>query len=260
MLDIATQEEREFMKRDLVAWRGSVEFKSILVAGILMPLVFAIADYAAADGPAVSEPHPLVGASFDAIGSSGTDVQVFLADGAYYMPVGESFGLGLHFSAGLSLDEGDAKEAVAGGGTFFWRDPDFGYLGAEASGSHFGSLDGWGVGAIGGVYLDDWDLGGYGGFQGGDGEDGGIFGINAGWYQSERLRFGVEGTAGTAEVYGGEASMQWQLFDSMSNWVIEVYGGGGSFDGSGFYSTGIGVLYHFAAPKSLKRQLREDRL
>ena len=28
----------------------------------------------------------------------------------------------------------------------------------------------------------------------------------------------------------------------------------------GFYSAGVGVLYHFAAPKSLKRQLREDRL
>jgi len=112
----------------------------------------------------------------------------------------------------------------------------------------------------GGVYLDDWDLDGSGGFQGGDAEDGGVFGINAGWYQSERLRFGVEGTAGTTEIYTGEASMQWQPFDSMSNWVIGAHGGGGSFDSTGFYSAGIGVLYHFAAPKSLKRQLREDRL
>jgi len=54
--------------------------------------------------------------------------------------------------------------------------------------------------------------------------------------------------------------MQWQPFDSMSNWVIGAHGGGGSFDSTGFYSAGIGVLYHFAAPKSLKRQLREDRL
>jgi hypothetical protein len=192
--------------------------------------------------------------------ASHPDVQAFLADGAYYVPVGESFGIGLDLFAGLGLDEGDAKEAVGGGGTFFWRDPDFGYLGVEASGLHFGSLDGWGVDAIGSVYLGDWDLGGSGGFQGGDGDDGGIFGINAGWYQSERLRFGVEGTAGTEENYGGDASIQWQPFDSTSNWVIGVYGGGGSFDGTGFYSAGIGVLYHFAAPKSLKRQLREDRL
>ncbi len=108
--------------------------------------------------------------------------------------------------------------------------------------------------------VDDWDLGGSGGFEGGDGDDGGVFGIDAGWYPSERLRFGVEGSAGTAEIYGGEASIQWQPFDSTSNWVIGVHGGGGSFDGSHFYSTGIGVLYHYAAPKSLKRQLREDRL
>jgi len=116
------------------------------------------------------------------------------------------------------------------------------------------------AGAFGGVYFANWDLGGSGGFEGGDGDDGGVFGIDAGWYQSEQLRFGVEGTAGTAELYGGDASIQWQPFDSTSNWVIGVYGGGGSLDGSGFYSAGIGVLYHFAAPKSLKRQLREDRL
>jgi hypothetical protein len=237
-----------------------VEFKTILVVGVLTSSAFLGAGYAAADDPAVSEPHPLVGASIAAMGASGTDVQALLADGAYYMPVGESFGLGLHFSAGLGLDEGDAKEAVAGGGVLFWRDPNSGYLGVEASGLHFGSFDSWGAGAIGGVYLDDWDLGGSGGFQGGDDDDGGVFGINAGWYQSERLRFGVEGTAGTAEIYGGVASIQWQPFDSTSNWVIGAHGGGGSFDGTGFYSAGIGVLYHFAAPKSLKRQLREDRL
>jgi hypothetical protein len=62
------------------------------------------AAYAAADGPAVSEPHPLVGAAIDAIGWSGTDIQAFLADGAYYMPVGESFGFGLYlFAAPKSL-------------------------------------------------------------------------------------------------------------------------------------------------------------
>jgi hypothetical protein len=208
----------------------------------------------------VSEPHPLVGASIEAIGSSGTDIQAFLVDGAYNMPVGESFGFELYLSAGLGLDDGDAKEAVAGGGTFFWRDPDSGYLGVDAWGLHFGSFDRWGAGAIGGVYLGDWDLGGSGGFEGGDGDDGGVFGIDTGWYPSERLRFGVEGTAGTQELYGGDASVQWQPFDSTSNWVIGAYGGGGSFDGSGFYSAGVGVLYHFAAPKSLKRQLREDRL
>ncbi|MBW2543852.1 MAG: hypothetical protein JRF15_17365 [Deltaproteobacteria bacterium] len=237
-----------------------MEFKTALVAGVLMPSIFLGASHADANGPAVSEPHPLVGASIEAIGRSGTDVQLLLADGAYYMPVEESFGLGLQLSAGLGLDEGDAKAAVAGGGTFFWRDPDFGYLGVEAFGLTFGSLDGWGVGAISGVYLGNWDLGGFAGFEGGDGEDGGVFGIDAGWYQSERLRFGIEGYAGTAEIYGGDASIQWQLFDATSNWVIGAYGGGGWFDGSGFYSAGIGVLYHFAAPKSLKRQLREDRL
>jgi hypothetical protein len=238
-----------------------VEFKTLLAVGVLISSVFLGAGYAAAEGAAVSEQHPLVGASFDAIGGSGLwDVQEFLAHGAYYVPVGESFGFGLHLAAGLGLVEGDAKGVVGGGGTFFWRDPDSGYLGVEASGWTFGSFGSWGVGAIGGWYLGDWDLGGSGGFEGGDGEDEGVFGINAGWYQSERLRFGVEGSAGTAEIYGGEASIQWQLFDSTSNWVIGVHGGGGSFDGSGFYSTGIGVLYHFAAPKSLKRQLREDRL
>jgi hypothetical protein len=168
--------------------------------------------------------------------------------------------LGSTFSLGLDLDDGDPEAAVGGGGTFFWRDPDSGYLGVKLSGSHFGSFDRWGGGAIGGVYLGDWDLGGSGSFRGGDGDDGGVFGIDAGWYQSERLRFGVGGTAGTEAVYGGDASIQWQPFDSTSNWVIGAYGGGGTFDGTGFYDAGIWVTYHFAAPKSLKRQLREDRL
>jgi hypothetical protein len=133
------------------------------------------------------------------------------------MPAGESFGVRLGVFTGVAIDEGNAKEAVGGSGRFFWRDPDSGYLGVEASGSHVGSFDRWGAGAFGGVYLGDWDLGGSGGFQGGDGDDGGVFGINVGWYQSERLRFGVAGTAGTEEVYGGDASIQWQPFDSMSN-------------------------------------------
>jgi hypothetical protein len=114
-----------------------VEFKTLLAVGVLISSVFLGAGYAAAEGAAVSEPHPLVGASIDAIGRSGRDVQALLADGAYYIPVGESFGFGLHLSAGLGLDEGDAKGAVAGGGTFFWRDPDSGYLGVEASGMTF---------------------------------------------------------------------------------------------------------------------------
>jgi hypothetical protein len=222
--------------------------------------VFLGAGYAAADGPAVSELHPLVGGSIEAVGASGTDIQGFFAFGALYMPVGESFGFGLNVSTGLALDEGDAKEAIGGGGKFFWRDPDSGYLGVKLSGSHIGSFDRWGGGAFGGVYLGDWDLGGSGSYRGGDGDDGGVFGINAGWYQSERLRFGVAGSAGTSEVYGGDASIQWQPFDSTSNWVIGAYGGGGAFDDTGFYDAGIEVFYHFAAPKSLKRQRREDRL
>jgi hypothetical protein len=122
--------------------------------------VFLGAGYAAADGPAVSELHPLVGGSIEAVGASGTDIQGFFAFGALYMPVGESFGFELNVSTGLALDEGDAKEAIGGGGKFFWRDPDSGYLGVKLSGSHIGSIDRWGGGAFGGVYLDDWDLGG----------------------------------------------------------------------------------------------------
>ena len=237
-----------------------MDFKAILVVGVPTTFIVLGASYSTADGPAVSEAHPLVGASISATGAGGTDVQAFLAGGGYYTPVGESFGLGLHVSAGLGVDDGDAKEAVAGGGILFWRDPNSGYLGVEASGLHLGSFDRWGGGVVGGVYFDDWDLGGSGGFEGGDGEDGGVFGINAGWYQSEQLRFGVEGTVGTEDFYGGAASIQWQPFDPTSNWTLGVHGGGGSFDGSHFYSAGIGVLYHFAGPKSLKRQLREDRL
>ncbi len=155
--------------------------------------------------------------------------------------------------------EGDAEEAVAGGGDFFWRDPGLGYFGVGAFGSSFGSFDRWGVGAFGGAYLGDWDVGGSAGFRGGDGEDAGVFGIEAGWYASEQLRLGVAADVGTAEIYGGSASVEWQAFGPTSNWVLAADAGGGSDDGSGFYSAGIRVLYHFAAPKSLKRQLREDR-
>jgi hypothetical protein len=94
-----------------------VRLKTILIVVVMTSSVLLGAGYAAADGPAVSEPHPLVGAAIDAIGWSGTDIQAFLA-----------------------------------------------------------------------------------------------------------------------------------------------FGGGGTFDGTGFYDAGAGVTYHFAAPKSLKRQRREDRL
>ncbi|MFV1978588.1 MAG: hypothetical protein ACC649_04485 [Myxococcota bacterium] len=226
---------------------------------LITSLVFGVGG-ASADGPAVSEAHPLVGASVEAIGADHQDVQVFLADGAYYAPVGESLGFGLRLSVGLGLDEGDAKEAVAGGGFFFWADRASVYFGVEVGGIHFGDLDRWGGGAIGGVYFEDWDLGGSGGFSGGDGDDGGVFGINAGWYATEQLRLGASGIAGTDEVYGGEASIEWQPFGSESNWVLGADAGGGSADGTGFYSAGVQLLYHFASPKSLKRQLREDRL
>ncbi len=57
-----------------------MEFKTLLAVGVLISSVFLGAGYAAAEGAAVSEPHPLVGASFDAIGGSGLwDVQEFLA-------------------------------------------------------------------------------------------------------------------------------------------------------------------------------------
>jgi hypothetical protein len=134
-----------------------------LVFAVLVPSIFFGSGGATADGPAVSEPHPPVGASISAIGADGTDVQVFLADAAYYRPVGESFGLELSVSAGLGVDEGDAKEAVGGGGALFWRDPTADYVGAEASGSHFGSFDRWGAGAFGGWYRGNWDFGGSGG-------------------------------------------------------------------------------------------------
>ena len=117
-----------------------MEFKTLLAVCVLMSSVFLGAGYAAAEGAAVSEPHPLVGASFDAIGRSGRDVQAFLADGAYYIPVGESFGFGLDLSVGLGLDDGDAKEAVAGGGKFFLARPGYGLSGGRGLGSTFWQL------------------------------------------------------------------------------------------------------------------------
>jgi hypothetical protein len=77
-----------------------VRLKTILIVGVMTSSVFLGAGYAAADGPAVSEPHPLVGGSIEARGTSRWDSQGFFADGAYYMPVGESFGFGLYLFAG----------------------------------------------------------------------------------------------------------------------------------------------------------------
>jgi hypothetical protein len=237
-----------------------MNLKAGIVSRAVVTSALWLAAAASAERPAVSEPHLLLGGSFGAIGDGGTDVQVFLADGAYYLPIGQSLGASLEVAAGLGLVEGDAKEAVDGGGRFFWRDPDTGYFGVGASGSSFGSLDRWGAGGFGGAYLGNWDVGGSAGFRGGDGDDSGVFGVEAGWYASEQLRVGAAAFAGTEELYGGDASVAWQPFGPTSNWVFGLDAGGGSADGDGFYSAIVGVLYHFAAPKTLKRQLREDRL
>ena len=102
--------------------------------------ILLLAFPAAADGPAVSEPHALLGAGFGAAGDGTSNSQAITGGAGYFLPIGHSFGAGIALDVGVALSDGEVGEAVSGGAAFFWRDPEKAFISVRASGYHDGAV------------------------------------------------------------------------------------------------------------------------
>ena len=119
----------------------------------------------------------------------------------------------------------------------------------------------WNVRLGGAGYVGDWDIGGSAGYGGGTNRTGaGLFDAELGWYATDQLRLGASGAVSTEDAYGGAASVNWQPGPETSRFSILGVAGGGTSSGLGFYTVGVNLVIHFAEPKNLRRQLREDRI
>ena len=208
---------------------------------------------------AVSEPHFVgdFGARF--IGIGDIDSQAFAGGATWYTPIGESLGIGLGGDLGFGAADGDFGEVVGLHGAAFWRDPRAGYLGAAVVFDHVSDFQRVNVSAIAGGFVEQVDLLAQAGYEAGDGPEAGVFSFEVGYYTSNQFRLGGNIDIGTEETVSGGLLLHWQpAHDSPVTLRADI--GGGEFDDEGFYSVGFGITFSFSARKSLRDQLRGDRL
>jgi hypothetical protein len=222
------------------------------------------ASSALAEDRAVSQPNGTAYLSFGGFGIQSTHGQSLLLGGEFFGPLGDSLGIGLGVAAGPAFGGGTTNGAVAADVGLFWRDPESGIVGVFGSVAYVAETTTWVAGLAGSVYIGDIDLGGSVGAAGASAfsisSATGVFGVDAGWFATEQLRLGLGIELTTDEVYGALAAMRWQPGPNTSPFSVELRGGGGSASGLGFYSVGAAVVIQFGDRKSLKQQLREDRL
>lgn len=208
---------------------------------------------------AVSEPHFVldVGARF--LGIDDVDGQSFAAQGTFYAPFAEQMGFAIGGDLGFGSVEGDFGEVLGVHGSTFWRHPESGYVGMILVYDHVSRLDRVNVSGIGGLYLGRVDLSTTLGYDGGDGPDVGLFAFEAAYYTSDAFRLGLTFDVGTNSTYAGGVVLHWQPAEDAPV-TLRTDIGGGELDDTGFYRIGLGVTIAFADGKSLRDQLRGDRL
>lgn len=209
--------------------------------------------------PAVSKAHFTgdFGASFDSI--DDVDRQSFTGGSTFYAPVADVFGIAVGGDLGFGAADGDFGEVVGVHGAGFWRDPRSGYIGAALTFDHVSDFQRVNVSAIGGAYLNDWDLMSAAGYDGGDGPGVGLFSFETGYYLTSNLRLGGELAFGTDDTISGGGLIHWQPAPD-SPVTLSAHVGGGELDNTGFYAVSLGLTVTFSDRKSLRDQLRTDRL
>jgi len=208
---------------------------------------------------AVSQAHFAgdFGANFTGI--NDVDSQSFAGGATFYSPVGGGLGIALGGNLGFGAVDGDFGEVVGLHGAGFWRDPNSGYAGASLIFDHVSDYQRVNVSAIGGIYLNDWDMMSAAGYDGGDGPNVGLFSFETGYYMTDQLRLGGKLTFGTDDTFSGGGLFHWQPAPN-SPVTLSANIGGGELDDEGFYSVGLGFTVTFSNRKSLRDQLRTDRL
>jgi hypothetical protein len=168
--------------------------------------------------------------------------------------------VGLDVAGGVVFVDGYTEGGVEVHPKLFWRDPAIGFLGAFGSVAYVDSTTAWSATLGGARYLGDWDIGASAGAGGTDGTGAGLFDAALGWYATDQLRLGGSAAVSTEATFIVEASVYWQPGPETSRFSIVGWAGGGPSSGDGVYTVGVNLVIHFAEPKSLKRQLREDRI
>ncbi len=208
---------------------------------------------------AVSQAHFVGDFAANFVGIDDIDSQSFTGGATFYTPLVDGFGIALGGDLGFGSVEGDFGEVIGLHGAGFWRDPGVGYMGAALTFDHVSAFQRVNISAIGGAYLSDWDLMTALGYDGGDGPGVGLFSFETGYYVTDQLRLGGGLAFGTNDTISGNALIHWQPAQD-SPIALHANVGGGEIDDEGFYSVSFGLTVTFADRKSLRDQLRGDRL
>lgn len=208
-----------------------------------------------AEGPAVSETNGKFSVEGGAVGSGSNGASgLGIAQGSFTTPLGHSFGLQLD---GV-VTSAYSNVSGAGYAQFFWRDPQFGLLGAFASvGGGRGNTVSW-CGAESEYFVGAVTLGAHGGYQV-------VYNYAAmnGGFAMGRLTYypisdlALTGGGGVIVNNGlGRATLEYQPelngYRSLSFFV------NGSPESNAAYAVIAGFRFYFGPEKTLIRRHRED--
>jgi len=252
------------MKHSMTSFRSMARHRSAQLFFFLplTALAFATSAWGQAGykSAAVSEQHAVLRGDFAASGQNDFDVQRFNLGGTFLAPLQDNLGVAINGEVGFAHLENDVEEDIGAGADVFWRDPNKGFAGLGYSWDRISFADRHTADAFVGMYRGDWDFEMSGGFNGGDGEEIGFFRAGLANYLTPDVRLGAGFSTASEETFAAEFSGDWRPLGADSRLVLTADVGGGTSNDDGFYTVGFGAIVHFAKPKTLIRQLREDRL
>jgi hypothetical protein len=183
--------------------------------------------------------------------TAGQSSAIGIGQGSITAPLGHSFGVQIDGIAAT------AYRSFAGGGDLqlFWRDPQFGLVGAFAGLAGSGGTTVGAYGAQAEIYGPSVTVGAYGGYQSGGASSGGFYSGRLTVYPIPDLALTISGGQYVDSAFGA-GQLEYQP-DFISGRNVSFFVGGSAGDNS-YYSVTGGVRFYFGPVKSLIRRHRED--